>query len=167
MSNRAEGGRRAILTIVALGSIVTLMWWLNQQSQQIEEERAAIAAAAAEAVRDWNAGDLLTDPRGAVGRRVVIDEITIASGLGEGAFSVALSDAVTYPVLMESDPIQRLRMANITIYGGDNIYVSGQVYTFNDSISAVWVDQGAVNEGMGDQIPVSPTFLLADSVLVR
>ena len=167
MSNRAEGGLRAILTIVALGSIVTLMWWLNQQSQQIEEDRAAIAAAAAEAVRDWNAGDLLTDPRGAVGRRVVIDEITIASGLGEGAFSVALSDAVTYPVLMESDPIQRLRMANITIYGGDNIYVSGQVYTFNDSISAVWVDQGAVNEGMGDQIPVSPTFLLADSVLVR
>ena len=79
MSNRAEGGLRAILTIVALGSIVTLMWWLNQQSQQIEEERAAIAAAAAEAVRDWNAGDLLTDPRGAVGRRVVIDEITIAS----------------------------------------------------------------------------------------
>tara|TARA_B100001750_G_C15109397_1_gene399355 strand:- start:47 stop:478 length:432 start_codon:yes stop_codon:yes gene_type:complete len=143
------------------------MWWLNEQSRQIEEERAAIAAAAAEAVRDWNAGDLLSDPRGAVGRRVVIDEIAIASGLGDGVFSVSLSDDITYPVLMESDPIQRLRMANVTIYGGDRVYVSGQVYTFNDSISTVWVDQGAVNEGMGDQIPASPTFLLADSVVVR
>jgi len=167
MSNKGEGGLRAILTIVALGAIGGLMWWLNQQSQQIEEERAAFAAAAVEAVRDWNAGDLLSDPRGAAGRRVVIDDIAIASGLGEGAFSVALSDAVAYPVLMESDPIQRLRMANVTIYGGDKVYVSGQIYSFNDSISAVWVDQGAVNEGMGDQIPVSPTFLLADSVIVR
>jgi len=167
MSDKGEGGLRAILTIVALGAIGGLMWWLNQQSGQIEEERAAFAAAAVEAVRDWNAGDLLSDPRGAVGRRVVIDDIAIASGLGEGAFSLALSDAVTYPVLMESDPIQRLRMANVTIYGGDKVYVSGQIYSFNDSISAVWVDQGAVNEGMGDQIPVSPTFLLADSVIVR
>jgi hypothetical protein len=167
MSNRGEGGLRAILTIVALGAIGALMWWLNEQSRQIEEERAAIAAAAAEAVRDWNAGDLLSDPRGAVGRRVVIDEIAIASGLGDGVFSVSLSDDITYPVLMESDPIQRLRMANVTIYGGDRVYVSGQVYTFNDSISTVWVDQGAVNEGMGDQIPASPTFLLADSVVVR
>ena len=105
--------------------------------------------------------------RGAGGRRVVIDEIAIASGLGDGVFSVSLSDDITYPVLMESDPIQRLRMANVTIYGGDRVYVSGQVYTFNDSISTVWVDQGAVNEGMGDQIPASPTFLLADSVVVR
>ena len=167
MSNRGEGGLRAILTIVALGAIGALMWWLNEQSRQIEEERAASAAAAAEAVRDWNAGDLLSDPRGAVGRRVVIDEIAIASGLGDGVFSVSLSDDITYPVLMESDPIQRLRMANVTIYGGDRVYVSGQVYTFNDSISTVWVDPGAVNEGMGDQIPASPTFLLADSVVVR
>ena len=167
MSNRGEVGLGAILSIVALGAIGSFMWWLNQQSQQIEEERAIFAATQVEAARDWNAGDLLSDPRGAVGHRVVIDSIRIAAGLGEGAFALSLSDGVNYPVLMESDPIQRLRMANITIYGGDNVYVSGQVYTFNDSISAVWVEQGAVNEGMGDQIPVTPTFLLADSVIVR
>ena len=167
MSNRGEGGLGAILSIVALGAIGALMWWLNQESGKIEEERVAFAAAAAEAIRDWNAGDLLSNPRGAVGHRIVIDEVAIAAGLGEGAFALSLSDDVSYPVLMESDPIQRLRMANVTIYGGDRVYVSGQVYTFNDSISVVWVEQGAVNEEMGDQIPASPTFLLADSVLVR
>jgi hypothetical protein len=167
MSDSGKGGLRAILTIGALGAIGALMWWLNQESRQIEEDRAAFASSVVEAERDWNAGDILSDPRGAVGHRIVIDDITIAAGLGEAVFSVSLSDDVAYPVLLEADPIQRLRMANITIYGGDRVYVSGQIYTFNDSIGAVWVEQGAVNDGMGDQIPASPTFLLADSVLVR
>ena len=167
MSNRGEGGLGAILSIVALVAIGAFMYWLNLQSQEIEAERAAALAAAEDAARDLGAADLLSDPAGSVGRRVMIDSIRVATGLGQGAFAVALSDSVAYPVLMESDPIQRLRMANVTIYGGDNIFVAGQVYTFNDSIAGVWVTQGAVQQGMRGQIPSSPTFLLADSVVVH
>ena len=166
MSNRGEGGLGAILSIVALAAIGAFMYWLNQQSRAIEAERVAAIQAQEEAERDLNAGDLLTDASGAINRRVVIEGIRVASGLGEGAFSIALSSTAAYPVLMESDPIQRLRMSNITIYGGDSIFVSGQIYTFNDSIGNAWVEQGAVNEGMGESIPSSPTFLLADSVIV-
>lgn len=167
MSNRGEGGLGAILSIVALVAIGGFMWWLNQQSRQIDEERAAAQAAALEDVRDLNAGDLLADPAGAVGRHVVLDSIRVASGLGQGAFSIALTDDRAYPVLMSSDPIQRLRAANVSIYGGDLLFVSGQVYTFNDSIAGEWVTRGAVEQTMAGNIPTSPTFLLADSVIVR
>lgn len=167
MSNRGEGGLGVILSVVALAAIAAFMYWLNKESRDIEAERVADAQAEVEASRDISAGDLLSDPELSLGRHTVIDSIRVAAGLGEGAFTLALSETQAYPVLMESDPIQRLRTAGITIYGGDVVYVSGQIYTFNDSIMAVWVEQGAVSDGMADQIPSSPTFLLADSVIVK
>ncbi|WP_419163635.1 hypothetical protein [Candidatus Palauibacter sp.] len=167
MSNRGEGGLGVILSIVALAAMGTFMYWLNLQSREIEMARVEAEEAALDAERDLNAGDLMADPRAALGRRVVIQGIRVATGLGQGAFALALSDSVAYPVLMESDPIQRLRMANITIYGGDSVFVSGQIFTYNDSIGVAWVTSGAVQEGMGERIPISPTFLLADSVLVH
>jgi len=167
MSNRGEGSLGVILSLVALIAIGGFMFWLSKKSDAIEARRAAAEAAVVEAERDLTAGDLLADAAGSGGRRAVLDSIPVAAGLGQGVFAVALSDGVSYPVLMTSDPIQLLRRAGITIYGGDIVYVAGQIYTFNDSIGNVWVTEGAVNEGMGDQIPASPTFLLADSVLVR
>lgn len=167
MSNKGEGGLGVILSIVALAAIGGFMYWLNLQSQGIEAARAEVAAAEAEAARDLDASDLLANPQGAVSRRVVIEGIRVATGLGQGAFAIQLADNVAYPVLLEPDPIQILRMTNTTIYGGDSVAVSGQVYTFNDSLAVVWVESGAVQEGMGELIPSSPTFLLADSVYVH
>ncbi len=166
MSNKGEGSLGVVLSIVALVAIGAFMFWLNQQSNQIEAERAAAQAAAAVEVPDVNAGDLLANPAGVVGRHAVIDSVRVATGLGQGAFALALTDSVAYPVLMGSDAIQRLRMANITIYGGDIVYVEGQVYTLNDSIRGEWVRQGAVDGNMQARIPVLPSFLLADSVRV-
>ena len=167
MSNRGEGGLGAILSIVALAAIAAFMFWLNQQSRRIDEERAAQAAEEVEEARDLNAGDLLADPAAAAGRHVVIESIRVASGLGQAAFALALTDSVSYPVLMSNDPIQRLRAANITIYGGDMVYVEGQIYTLNDSIRSAWVTEGAVEATLAAMIPDSPTFLLADSVVVN
>ncbi|MDX1395959.1 MAG: hypothetical protein R3195_16375 [Gemmatimonadota bacterium] len=168
MSNRGEGAIGAILSVVALVAIGAFMYWLNLESREVEAEREAAAAAAIEAARDLHAGDLLADPAGAVGRDVVIDTIPVAAGLGQGALSIALSETVAYPVLLAPDAIQRLRMANITnLYGGDRVFLAGTVYTFNDSIRGVWVSEGAVNAGMEESIPMSPTFLLADSLVVH
>lgn len=167
MSNRGEGAIGAVLSVVALVAIGAFMYWLNLESQAIEEQRAANVAAELEAEREYNAGDLLADASAAVGRSVVIDTIPVAVGLGAGAFSIALSEAVAYPVLLSPDAIQRLRMANITLYGGDRVYLEGRVFTLNDSIRGAWLAEGAVNEGMEGSIPAGPTFLLADSVLVH
>ena len=167
MSNRGEGGLGIILTIVALAAIGGFMYWLNLQSREIEAIRAEEDAAALEAARDLDASDLLQDPTGALNRRVVVPSVLVATGLGEGAFAIQLASDVAFPVLLEPDPIQILRMTETTIYGGDRVFVSGQVYTFNDSIAGVWVESGAVMETMSEMIPVSPTFLLADSVYVH
>lgn len=167
MSNKGEGGLGVILSIVALAAIGGFMYWLNLQSRDIEEARAAAEAAEIEAARDLDASDLLANPQGAVNRRVVIEGIRVATGLGQGAFALQLAPGVAYPVLLEPDPIQILRMTETTIYGGDSVAVSGQIYTFNDSIAGVWIESGAVQEGMGELIPSSPTFLLADSVHVH
>ena len=167
MSDKGEGGLGVILSIVALAAIGGFMYWLNLQSRDIEEARAAAEAAEIEAARDLDASDLLADPRGSVNRHVRIEGIRIATGLGPGAFVLQLAPGVGYPVLLEPDPIQILRMTNTTIYGGDSVAVSGQIYTFNDSIAGVWVESGAVQESMGELIPSSPTFLLADSVHVH
>jgi len=167
MSNRGEGAIGAILSVVALVAIGAFMYWLNLESQAIEAQRAEAAAAEVEADRDYNAGDLLADPGAAIGRIVTIDTIAVAAGLGAGALSIALSETVAYPVLLSPDAIQRLRMANITLYGGDRVYLDGRVYTLNDSIRAAWVSEGAVNEGMEGSIPGGPSFLLADSLIVH
>lgn len=166
MSNRGEGGLGAILSVVALVAIGAFMFWLNRQSNEIDAERAAAAAAAAEAERDVSAGDLLADPTGSIGRHAVMDSVRVQAGLGQAAFALALTDSIAFPVLMAGDAIQRLRAANITLYGGDIVYVEGRVYPLNDSIRGVWVTQGAVDEGMRESIPMSPSFLLADSVVV-
>jgi len=166
MSNRGEGGLGAILSVVALVAIGAFMFWLNQQSDQVDAERAAAAAAAVEGERNVTAGDILADPSGTIGRHAVMDSVRVAAGLGQAAFALALTDSVAFPVLMASDAIQRLRMANITLYGGDIVYVEGRIYPLNDSIRGEWVTRGAVDEGMRASIPTTPSFLLADSVVV-
>ena len=110
--------------------------------------------------------DLLNDPGGSIGRAAVVDSIAVATGLGQGAFALALSETTSYPVLLSPDAIQRLRAANTTLYGGDLVFVRGRVYTLNDSIRGAWVNSGAVDAGMAENIPIGPSFLLADSVFV-
>lgn len=162
MRERGEGGVGTVLSIVALVAIGAFMYWLYVQSNQVEEpppvptEEVALGAA-----------DLAADPVGSIGRRAELDSIRVASGLGQGVFSVQLDSALVYPVLMNPDAIQRLRAANVTsLYGGDVVYVGGRVYTLNDSIRAAWVEGGAVDESMAGDVPVSPSFVLADSVVV-
>ncbi len=167
MSNRGEGALGAILSVVALVAIGAFMFWLNAESKQVEAERAAALAAQEAAMRDVTAADILESPAGVVGRHAVLDSVPVGLGLGQGVFTLSLGDSLFYPVLMSPDAIQRLRMADVTaLYGGDLVYVEGQIYTLNDSIRGAWVTEGAVNETQAADIPTTPTFLRADSVVV-
>lgn len=165
MKERGEGGVGTVLSIVALVAIGAFMYWLYTQSSQIEETPPPMDETGEEIL--LGAADLASSPGGSVGRRAELDSIAVASGLGQGVFTVRLNDTLAYPVLMNPDAIQRLRAANVSsLYGGDVVYVGGRVYTLNDSIRAAWVEGGAVDEGMAGDLPASPSFVLADSVVV-
>lgn len=165
MTERGEGGVGTVLSIVALVAIGAFMYWLYTQSSQIEEPPPMVDEMGDEVM--LGAADLASNPAGSVGRRAELDSIRIAAGLGQGVFTVELNDTLAYPVLMDPDAIQRLRASDITtLYGGDMVYVGGRVYTLNDSIRAAWVEGGAVDESMAADLPASPSFVLADSVLV-
>ncbi|MCE2422921.1 MAG: hypothetical protein J4G03_06390 [Gemmatimonadetes bacterium] len=167
MSNRGESHLGTMLGVVAVVALAGFMYWMYGRTKNIEADRAAEAAAAIEAERVLEVGDLLADPLGSVGREVQIDSIAIGTRLGEGAFTIALTPEVGYPVAMAPDPIQLLRMTETNLYGGDQVYVRGRVYVFTDSIARNWVEEGIIDEAMLEMVPSSVSFLFADSVTVR
>jgi hypothetical protein len=162
MTSKGEGGIGTLLSIVALVAIGVFLFWLYQESGQIEStaDDQAIEQVA------LDAGDILANPAAAVGRRASIDSISVATGLGQGAFALNLSETFAYPVLMSADAIQRLRGTGVSVFGGDMVYVEGQVYTLNDSIASAWIQEGAVDQAMAGSLPATVSFLLADSVVV-
>ena len=161
MTSKGEGGIGTLLSIVALVAIGVFLFWLYQESGQIEGP--------VEAPVDQptlTAGDILGDPGAAIGRRAALDSIAVATGLGQGAFALSLSESVTYPVLMSADAIQRLRATGVSVFGGDVVFVEGQIYTLNDSIASAWIQEGAVDQAMAGSLPATVSFLLADSVVI-
>jgi len=162
MTSKGEGGIGTLLSIVALVAIGVFLFWLYRESGQIESTTtdAAIDQPA------LTAGDILANPAAAVGRRASLDSVPVATGLGQGAFALSLSESMSYPVLMSSDAIQRLRATGVSVFGGDVVFVQGQVYTLNDSIASAWIQEGAVDQAMAGSLPATVSFLLADSVVV-
>ncbi len=161
MTNKGEGGVGTLLSIVALVAIGIFMWWLYQESRSIE----TVTAGDVEET-PLTLAEIAANPAAAVGHHATLDSAVVAIGLGEGAFTLRIDSLRVYPVLLSSDAIQRQRMLNITVFGGDRVYVDGQIYTFNDSIAGAWVSQRAVEQSMAANIPTMPSFLLADTVFV-
>lgn len=160
MTSKGEGGIGTLLSIVALVAIGVFLVWLYRESSQIE----TVAEPVEEVV--LAAGDILADPAAAIGNRASLDSIPVATGLGQAAFALSLSESTPYPVLMSSDAIQRLRATGVSVFGGDVVYVEGQIYTMNDSIASEWIRQGAVDQAMAASLPATVSFLLADSVVI-
>jgi hypothetical protein len=153
-----------VLTVVAVVAVIAFMFWLYRESGELptvdqfadtDQTRPSVTVA-----------DLLTDPAGAVGSEVMIDSIGVVMGLGEAVFSLALDETTSYPVLLDSDMIQRFRMQQMRLYGGDAVALRGRVFSLNDSIRVEWVNQGAVDRAMLTNLPRTPSFILADSVEV-
>ena len=112
---------------------------------------------------------LAESPGGSVGKVVDIERVAVLESLGRGVFLVQLvstgpeGDGGAYPVLLSPDLIAR----NTQVYGGDVVRLYGRVYSLNDSIRGQWVEAGAVNEATAGDLPMSASFLLADSLEVK
>lgn len=160
---KGAAGLTSILGVAALGLTVGFLFWLYQRSSSLEEEVQPVMEETGTAGPALGAMELAGDPQAAVGSRAAVEEVEVAERLGRGVIALRLTESASYPVLLDSDLIQR----NVQLYGGDVVSVWGRVYMLNDSIRGAWVDAGAVERGREGAIPASASFLLADSLVVR
>jgi hypothetical protein len=154
-------GTSTILMVVAVLAVVGFMWWLDRKAGSLDTEVAPVLEEVVESVPvDLNTAILAAEPASVVGETGYVRSVAVAQRLGRGAFTLQLDDAVTYPVLLSSDLIQM----DTQVYGGDMVTLYGHVFTLNDSIRSVWVDQAAVDEEHANAIPMSPSFIMVDSL---
>jgi len=154
-------GASTVWMIIATIGVVGFLIWLNFKTGSLETEVAAELEEedVAEMVT-LTTLDLEGDPAAVVGQNIMLEFVPVAQSLGRGAFSINLAMEGRYPVLMSSDIIAR----GTQVMTGDQLTLFGHVFTFNDSIGAEWVNQGAVDEANAGAIPDMPSFLLLDSL---
>ena len=154
-------GASTILMVVAVLAVVGFMWWLDRKAGSLDTEVAPVLEEVTESVPvDLNSAVFASDPASVVGETGYLRSIAVAERLGRGAFTLQLDGDVTYPVLLSSDLIQM----DTQVYGGDMVTLYGHVFTLNDSIRSVWVNQEAVDQENSSAIPMSPSFFMADSL---
>ena len=154
-------GASTILMVVAVLAVVGFMWWLDRKAGSLDTQVDPVLEAVTESVPvDLNSAVFASDPASVVDETGYLRSIAVAERLGRGAFTLQLDGDVTYPVLLSSDLIQM----DTQVYAGDMVTLYGHVFTLNDSIRSVWVDQEAVDQENASAIPTSPSFIMADSL---
>jgi len=147
--------------VVAVLAVVGFMWWLDRKAGSLDTQVAPVLEAVEESGPvDLNIAALAADPAAAVGETGYLRSVSVSQRLGRASFAVQLDSAVAFPVLLSSDLIQM----DTQVYAGDMVTLYGHVFTLNDSIRSVWVDQDAVDQENASAIPVSPSFIMADSL---
>ena len=154
-------GASTILMVVAVLAVVGFMWWLDRKAGSLDTEVAPVLEEVEEAGPvDLDPAALAANAAAAVGETGYLRSVGVAQRLGRGSFTVQLDSAVAYPVLLSADLIQM----DTQVYSGDLVTLHGHVFTLNDSIRSVWVDQDAVDQENANAIPLSPSFIMADSL---
>ncbi|MBT8461912.1 MAG: hypothetical protein KJO44_05255 [Gemmatimonadetes bacterium] len=153
-------GTSTILMVVAVLAVVGFMWWLDRKAGSLDTEVEPVLEDVATEPIDLNTAVLASEPASVVGETGYLRSVPVAQRLGRGVFALQLDSVSTYPVLLSADLIQM----DEQVYGGDMVTLYGHVFTLNDSIRSVWVEQGAVDQGNASAIPMSPSFIMADSL---
>ncbi|MDH3297310.1 MAG: hypothetical protein OEM23_01130 [Gemmatimonadota bacterium] len=148
------------LSILSVLLVAGFLYWLTLQAQAIENEVPVVTDDAPAELMDFIPAQLAAEPGSVVGQEGVLRDIGVAARLGRGVITVDLDGTATYPILLSSDLIQR----GTQIIRGDRVTAYGRAYTLNDSIRAVWVRQSAVDAANETAIPMSTSFVLADSI---
>jgi hypothetical protein len=155
-------GAATLWMMIAVIAVIGFLFWLNWKTDTLDSQVAATLdeEASGSEVVSITTLDLEGDPEAVVGQNIMLEFVPVAQRLGRGAFAINLAMEGTYPVLMSPDIIAR----GTEVVQGDQLTLFGHVFTFNDSIGAEWVSQGAVDEGNAGAIPDMPSFLLLDSL---
>lgn len=138
--------------------VAGFMYWLYAESSAIQP--AVVAADTAAGVPHVADTTFVKDPSQFSRERVLLSPVTIGEQLGRAVLTANLPGLPGYPLILERPVLE----SGITVVGGDNVAIAGQVYALNDSIINVYAQRGFFDPQNRAKLEGHATFFLVDSL---
>jgi len=166
-SRRGAANLAMPLMIVAFLAIAGFLYWLNLQAQadvaaRDVQEEAVEETAAAMSGTVVAGEDLQVDPSPFEGMTVVVEGMTVASGLGTQGFWLELPNKNPFLVSMS----EAVKAEGMSVTPGQVVNVSGTVVAMSDSALNAWSMAGAIGEGDRLAAEFATHFLEAQQIQV-
>ncbi len=164
MANEKEGSgipSWAVAAVAILG-IVGFMWWISSAAQPrdmvaiTEGDDTAAATSGGMTGEVVGLDQIATDASGLVGRDIILEDVTVAAGMGQQAFWIDLPNQQPFLI--------RMGGAVVPVQSGDVVDVAGRMQTMNDSVVAAWTSSGAITQGQEAEARFAQTFLEAATI---
>ncbi len=147
----------ALATVLVLGFMI----WLYAESTSLESTLVVDETSAeVPVVADTT---FVQDPTRFSRQRILLVPVTVSQWLGRATLAVELAGVENYPLILDRVVLEAVE-TEMTITGGDNLAVAGQVYALNDSILDVYVQRGFFEAENRALVEGHMTFFLVDSV---
>jgi hypothetical protein len=134
------------------------MYWLYVESSAIQP--AVVVADTTETVPQVADTVFVRNPTQFSRQRVLLSPVTVAEQIGRAALTADLPGLAGYPLILERSVLE----SGLTVVGGDNLSVAGQVYALNDSIIEVYLQRGFFDPENRAKLEGHTTFFLVDSL---
>lgn len=138
--------------------VAGFMYWLYVESSAIQP--AVVVADTAETLPQVADTVFVRNPTQFSRQRVLLSPVTVAEQIGRAALTADLPGLAGYPLILERSVLE----SGLTVVGGDNLSVAGQVYALNDSIIEVYLQRGFFDQENRAKLEGHTTFFLVDSL---
>lgn len=168
-SRRGAANLGMPLMIVAFLAMIGFLYWLNVQARAHEAElQAAIdEQAAADAAEDdlgaltISASAIQMDASPYEGQMVKLEDMPVASGLGQQGFWLEMPNKNPFLVSMT----EAVKAEGVAVAPGQRATVIGTVLVMSDSVLNAWSTAGSIGEG--DRLAAEFATHYIDAVQVR
>ena len=166
-SRRGAANLGMPLMIVAFLAILGFLYWLNLQAKAEAASRAVQEDVPEETGAAMSGSvvpgeDLQTDPSPYEGMVIVVEGLTVASGLGTQGFWLELPNNNPFLVSMS----EAVKAEGFSVTPGQAVSVSGRIYVMGDSALNAWSAAGTIGEGDRLAAEFATHFLEAQQVQV-
>jgi hypothetical protein len=150
-SRRGAANLGMPLMIVAFLAMIGFLYWLNLQAREhraelqaaVQEQAAADSAESDLGALTISASAIQMDASPYEGQMVKLDNIPVASGLGQQGFWLEMPNKNPFLVSMS----EAVKAEGVTVTPGGRATVIGTVLPMSDSVLDAWSSAGSIGEG--------------------
>lgn len=150
-SRRGAANLGMPLMIVAFLAMIGFLYWLRVQAREheaerqaaIEEQMAADSAENALGAITISADAIQMDASPYVGQMVKLENVPVASGLGQQGFWLEMPNKNPFLVSMS----EAVKAEGVAVRPGEHATVIGTVRAMSDSVLNAWSTAGTIGEG--------------------